>query len=72
MFKHYRNSALTEMEEWSSETDMEQVAISDEDLAAGSPKTGDMIARDPYDYSNMWLIAHAYFLEDYVQAEALS
>ena len=41
------------------------VSISDTDHLAGSPKPGDMIARNPQNHEDMWLIAKAYFEENF-------
>lgn len=35
----------------------------------GSPQKGDMIARDPTNYNDRWLIAQAYFEASYEEAE---
>lgn len=37
------------------------VSISDEDRDNGSPKLGDMIARNPKNHKDQWLVAKAYF-----------
>lgn len=45
------------------------VSISDADLNNGSPKIGDMIARNPKNHNDQWLVAEQYFkdnFEDYV------
>ena len=44
-----------------------KVSISDADLKAGSPKLGDMIARNPKNHNDQWLVAKAYF-EDNLEA----
>jgi len=41
------------------------VSISDKDKADGSPKEGDMIARNPEDHTDQWLVASAYFEENF-------
>jgi hypothetical protein len=41
------------------------VSVSDADQKAGSPKAGDMIARNPRNEHDQWLIAAAYFAEHY-------
>lgn len=41
------------------------VSISAVDKAAGSPKIGDMIAKNPKDEDDQWLIAEAYFLDNF-------
>jgi len=37
------------------------VSISDSDIQNGSPKEGDMIARNPENHSDQWLVAKEYF-----------
>ena len=37
------------------------VSISDVDLKNGSPKLGDMIARNPNNHEDLWLVAKEYF-----------
>jgi hypothetical protein len=41
------------------------ISISDSDLKNGSPKIGDMIARNPKDYSDQWLVAEQYFKDNF-------
>lgn len=45
--------------------DMTGVSISDADLKNGSPKKGDMIAINPNDHTDKWLIAEKYFKENF-------
>ena len=40
------------------------VSISYADLKAGSPKIGDMIARNPKNWLDQWLVAKDYFEEN--------
>jgi hypothetical protein len=40
---------------------MDGISIGAVDVAAGSPKTGDMIARNPANHAEQWLVAAAYF-----------
>ena len=51
----------------STETDMgwNEVSISIEDKMNGSPKIGDMIARNPKNHDDQWLIANDYFKENF-------
>lgn len=44
--------------------DVTHVSISEADLLNGSPKTGDMIARNPKNHYDQWLVAEKYFLEN--------
>lgn len=42
-----------------------RVSISDADKANGSPKIGDMIARNPKSHLDQWLIAEQYFKDNF-------
>jgi len=42
-----------------------KVSISDADLKNGSPKIGDMIARNPKDHNDQWLVAEQYFNDNF-------
>ena len=46
-------------------TSTTRVSISEEDLKAGSPKIGDMIARNPKNHADMWLVAQKYFEDNF-------
>ena len=41
------------------------ISISQADLEAGSPKIGDMIARNPTNHNDQWLVAKKYFTENF-------
>ena len=41
------------------------ISISKEDLDAGSPKDGDMIARNPENHDDQWLVAAQYFKDNF-------
>jgi len=70
-FKQYRRKSVSEMrpvrpEEIKSGYPFDpnldiKISVSAEDLAAGSPKSGDMIARNPKNHKDQWLVAKAYF-----------
>ena len=61
-FKKYRRKSVSEMRPYvEGETLDSKVSISDADLKAGSPKVGDMIARNPKNHDDQWLVAKAYF-----------
>ena len=42
-----------------------KVSISDADLVNGSPKLGDMIARNPKNHLDQWLVAEQYFKDNF-------
>lgn len=43
----------------------ERVSISAADAENGSPRLGDMIARNPEDHSDQWLVAKEYFEKNF-------
>ena len=80
-FKNYRRSQIAEMREV-TQADIEQyeskdyisvfgwqyvVSISSVDKENGSPKIGDMIARNPKDHNDQWLVAEQYFKDNFEQ-----
>lgn len=80
-FKKYRRTQIAEMRSV-SETDKDEyfyqceisipnstlkVSISDVDKENGSPKIGDMIARNPKNHNDQWLVAEQYFKDNFEQ-----
>lgn len=63
-WKQYKRKGLSEMTPWTPGFDMGRVSVSEADLENGSPKEGDMIARNPKDHSDQWLVAAKYFQEN--------
>ena len=68
-FKQYRRSQIAELAEWEPGTDMTRVSITAADAEAGSPKKGDMIARNPVNHDDRWLIAADYFAANFEPVE---
>ena len=79
-FKLYRRTQIAEMRpvtEWdikAYQVDKEihsirdtefKVSISDVDRQNGSPKIGDMIARNPKNHNDQWLVAKQYFEDNF-------
>jgi hypothetical protein len=64
-FKKYRRSQIAEIAKWVPGFDMERVSISASDRESGSPKQGDMIARNPANHADQWLIAADYFAANF-------
>jgi len=60
-WKQYRRKGLSEMRPYVEGETLERVSISQADKENGSPKLGDMIARNPKDHSDQWLVAKKYF-----------
>lgn len=65
IYKQYRRTQIAEMARWVPGFDMDGVSISAPDKEAGSPKDGDMIARNPKNYDDRWLVAAAYFGDNF-------
>lgn len=64
-FKQYRRIQISELRPFVAEDDMYGVSVSLEDAKAGSPKDGDMIARNPKNHADQWLVAAAYFTDNF-------
>jgi hypothetical protein len=64
-WKQYRRKGLSEMRPYTIGEPIDQlVSISEADRIAGSPKDGDMIARNPKNHNDQWLVAKKYFEEN--------
>jgi len=70
MFKQY--AQIAEMQPWDLNCDMYGVSISAPDIVNGSPKQGDMIARNPKNHDDQWLVAAQYFADNFEPMEPLS
>ncbi len=65
-FKKYLRTNVAEMRPYvEGETLSDRVSISAADLENGSPKVGDMIARNPNDPGDQWLVAAQYFQDNF-------
>ncbi len=60
-FKKYRRAAISELRPYVAGESLENIAVADSDKAKGSPQLGDMIARNPNDHSNQWLMNKDFF-----------
>ena len=61
----YRRKQVAEMRPYQDGDDLNGVSISHVDRNAGSPKPGDMIARNPKNYTDKWLVAAKYFADNF-------
>ena len=84
-FKKYRRTQIAEMRPVTSEdiaafgidrfihpirdTKL-KVSISDADKSNGSPKIGDMIARNPKNHADQWLVSEQYFKDNFEEMES--
>jgi len=67
----YRKKELQPMMPWEPDMPMDLVSISEADKINGSPKSGDMIAVNPNEATDMWLVASDYFMANYELVEAV-
>jgi len=65
-FKDYMRKQIAQLRPYKEgERLSDGVSISQADKEAGSPKVGDMIARNPKNHADQWLIAEQYFRDNF-------
>ncbi len=74
-FKQYRRKQIAELRPFVPGEDLNNsdaqpdglavVRVSAEDSKAGSPKPGDMIARNQKNHADQWLVAAQYFADNF-------
>jgi hypothetical protein len=65
-FKQYRRKQIAELRPYvEGEVLSDRVSVSKSDREAGSPKVGDMIARNPINHEDQWLVAEKYFNDNF-------
>ena len=65
-FRQYRRTQIAEMRPYvEGEMLSERVSVSASDREAGSPKDGDMIARNPKNHDDQWLVPARYFADNF-------
>lgn len=68
-FKQYRRKQIAELRPYVEGEDLsDRVSVSAADRDAGSPKLGDMIARNPKNHDDQWLVAAQYFADNFEPA----
>jgi hypothetical protein len=68
-FKKYRRSQIAELRPYTEGEELsEKVSVSAVDKENGSPKVGDMIARNPKNHEDQWLVAEQYFKDNFEEA----
>ncbi len=68
-FTQYRRKQIAELRPYEPGETLERVSISAPDKEAGSPKLGDMIARNPKNHDDQWLVAAQYFADNFEPAQ---
>lgn len=65
-FQQYRRKQIAELRPYVPGEDLsDRVSISATEKEAGSPKPGDMIARNPKNHADQWLVAAQYFTDNF-------
>ena len=64
-FKQYRKNQIAEMRTYEPGEDMTGITVNESDKMNGSPKVGDMVARDPRNHKDQWLVSHSFFTANY-------
>lgn len=65
-FKKYQRTQIAEMRPFVKGEKLDKkVSISKVDKDNGSPKVGDMIARNPKNHEDQWLVAKKYFKDNF-------
>jgi hypothetical protein len=65
-FKQYRRTQIAELRFFQEGEELsERISISQADRDNGSPKVGDMIARNPKNHDDQWLVAKQYFEDNF-------
>jgi hypothetical protein len=68
-FKKYRKKQTAELRPYKEGEQLTGVSITEVDARKGSPKLGDMIARNPEDHNDQWLVAADYFKTNFEPIE---
>lgn len=64
-FRQYRRKQIAELRRYDPGEPLHDISISQVDRDAGSPKVGDMIARNPKNHLDQWLVAEEYFAHNF-------
>jgi hypothetical protein len=68
-FVQYQRKQIAELRPYEPDENMTGISISDADKANGSPRDGDMIARNPKNHEDQWLVSMDYFLANFEPME---
>lgn len=64
-FQQYKQTTIKELRPYEEGEDMTDISVGEVDKAAGSPRVGDMVARNPANHKDQWLVAQAYFEQNF-------
>jgi hypothetical protein len=68
-FKKYQRKEKGELRHYIKGEDLSNISIAKVDIDNGSPKYGDMIARNPKNYNDQWLVAKQYFEDNFEEVK---
>jgi hypothetical protein len=68
-FRQYRRKQIAELRPYLHGEDLSAVSISQADRDAGSPQIGDMVARNPKNHADQWLVSAGYFSDNFEPAD---
>ena len=60
-WRQYKRTSIAELRPYVPGEDMGGISVNDVDRANGSPREGDMIARNPLNHAERWLVSQLYF-----------
>jgi len=66
-FEKFERKAIAEMYQWKDGYSIDGISVPEEDAKTGSPKEGDMIARNPENHKDLWLVGKDYFEANFVK-----
>lgn len=67
-YQQYRRIQIAELRPYIPGEPMDGISISAPDKKNGSPKVGDMIARNPANHDDKWVVAEKYFNDNFAPA----
>jgi hypothetical protein len=68
-FQRYQRVQVAELRPYEDGESMRGIAVNEVDADNGSPMEGDMIARNPKNHSDQWLVAKQYFEDNFEPIE---
>jgi hypothetical protein len=68
-FQRYRKTQFVEMRPYELGEKLAGVSISEADALLGSPREGDMIARNTLNHNDQWLVSQKFFEDNYEPVE---
>lgn len=71
-FKEYQRITKAQFRPYIVGEDLAGITISEQAAKDGSPKDGDMIARNPANHADQWLVSKAYFDDNFAPIESIS